>query len=165
MTISKRAPILYLDTLPVLSAEEVGGFGKAATRRRGVLLAATLSEDGDMRLFRAHQCEELVIHLRSAKRVIGYNCTHFDYELIRGMTPFPSRATTDLILVIQAKELEILSFVKAARKYLGCKDAPRGELAWKNLHSGDEETAVLIMRRRLELFAQLHHKLCKDNFP
>jgi hypothetical protein len=34
--------VLYIDVLPVRTAEEVGGFSRAATRKRGVTVAVYL---------------------------------------------------------------------------------------------------------------------------
>ena len=90
---------LYLEVIPERTAAEAGGFGKAATRRRGVAVAATFDGISNFRMFPGDECAGLVAYLNHADQVVGYHCAGFDYELIHGRIPFKRPETTDLMQI------------------------------------------------------------------
>jgi hypothetical protein len=150
---------LYMDVIPLLTAEEAGGFSRAATRRRGVAVAATLCSSGEFRMFRQSDCRNLVEHLQAAKCVVGYNCIGFDYELIHGQVPFRRPKTIDLMRIL----------VEAANRPVSLKDAVLGSLGDVGLsdcHSlfpisspSDWIKVTKSLKQKLGILHQLHEHL------
>jgi hypothetical protein len=151
---------LYLDVLPMFTAEEVGGFSRAATRRRGVAVAATLSGVGEFKMFRQDACRKLVEHLRAAKLVVGYNCIKFDYELIRGQVPFRRPKTLDLFHVISEASGGRVSFKDALSGIPGRAGTPARTMAGHISSTWAEIEQQL--QWKLEDFQELHHHLVLD---
>ena len=151
---------LYLDVLPILTAEDVGGFSRAATRRRGMAMAATLSGVGELRVFRQDDCRKLVEHLRSAKLVVGYNCIDFDYELIRGQVPFRRPKTLDLYQVISAANGQRVRFTDALSGIPGRADTPGRTVAEMATSPGEELEQQF--RWKLDDLQELHRHLASD---
>lgn len=150
---------LYLDVIPLLTAQEVGGFSRAATRRRGVAIAATLGSSSGFRMFRQSDCRKLVDHLRTANCVVGYNCINFDYELIRGRVPFDSPKTIDIMQVLAEEADGPVSMKYAVRHTLGRVRLPdcnalvpiTGPEGWENMERS--------VRQELEILRKLHEHL------
>lgn len=155
-----RPAILYLEVKPVHTANEVGGFSKAATRRRGVLVAATLTADGELRVFRGDECRELAAHLRSARQVVGYNCLRFDYELIRGQAPFRKPPTTDLFILLEELEGRRCSLDQAIQKHLGGGKTPSSDSVTKAALAEKHESVARALKRHLLLLLRLHQHVC-----
>lgn len=147
---------LYLDVISLRTAEEVGGFGRAATRRRGVAVAATLSSTGQFQQWRAADCGKLVEHLRSALLVVGYDCINFDYELIRGHASFRRPKTLDLLQIIQEILGHRTSLENVARATLGRAGLAGGKALDKAWREGDSERVARALRRNLNVMRRLH---------
>jgi len=163
MTPIARPPILFIDVIPVHSANDVGGFSKTATRKRGVLFAATLDAEGELRLFLGEECPELAAHLRDAGHVVGYNCLGFDYELIRGQTPFRRPPTTDMMLVLGKPDGRFVQLKHAIRKHVGSKLVPEIQTIQEAAFAGSWPSVEHGMKRRLGLLAQLYGKFVTNS--
>lgn len=156
---------LYLEVLPLRTAEEAGGFSRAAVRRRGVAVAATVSSSGVFRNFSGTEsCWKLVEHLRSAKLVIGYNCLAFDYELIRGEVPFRRPKTTDLMLPIAEAACRALPLQKAAEIALGGVRVPSGQVTAELWRGGDRVKVWKSLGQRLTVLRKLHEFVAAEGF-
>ena len=87
---------LYLDVLPLRSAEEVGGFTREATRQRGLALAITWDERNRFRAFTAQQHNELIGVMNEAQCIVGYNCRAFDFEILQYEPPVSCDLFTEI---------------------------------------------------------------------
>ena len=156
--------LLYLDVIPIRTAEEVGGFGRAATRRRGTAVAATLSFNGQFQQWRSADCGKLVEYLRSASLVVGYNCIAFDYELIRGHTSFRRPKTLDLLLIIKEVLGHRTSLANVARATFGRAGLAGGKALDKAWREGDSERVARALRRNLNVMRRLHEHLVSERW-
>lgn len=90
--IHPRAPIprvihktVLFDVETKRAAAEVGGWH--LLHKLGVALAVSCSlEDGEFRVYREDDVDDLVAELRSADLVIGFNIVRFDYPVLSGYT-------------------------------------------------------------------------------
>jgi hypothetical protein len=153
-----NSSILYLDVIPLRTAEEVGGFSKAAVRRRGVAAAATMNGSGELTVFLQKDWRKLVQDFKSAKRVVGYNC-EFDYALIRGEESFRRPKTTDLMLVIGEAVGKSLSMENAVRGTLGEGVVPDSMTMMADAKAGNWDKVEEAFRQKLSLMRQLHEHL------
>jgi hypothetical protein len=149
---------VYLDLLPLRSAEEVGGFSRAAARRRGVAYAATMDGAGCFRVFRQGECAELVAHLRTAGCVVGYHLD-FDFDLIRGEVPFKTPKSLDLLTMVVEAAGRRLSVRSTVRRTLGKVPVPDPFATLRAAAAGDWTKVERAMKRQLRLFARLHDHL------
>jgi hypothetical protein len=154
-----KSATLYLDVIPLRTAEEVGGFSKAAVRRRGVAAAATMNGSGELTVFLQKDWRKLVQDLKSAMRVVGYNCIEFDYELIRGEEPFRRPKTTDLMLVISEAVGKRISMEKAVLGTLGDGAVPVSMTMMADAKAGNWDKVEEAFRQKLSLMRQLHEHL------
>ena len=159
-----EAGCVYLDVLPIRSAQDVGGFGRAATRRRGVAVAATLSSTGQFQQWRAADCGKLVENLRVASVVVGYNILGFDYELIRGHTSFRRPKTLDLLLIIQEILGHRTSLANVARATFGRAGLAGGKALDKALREGDSERVARALRRNLNVMKRTHEHIISERW-
>lgn len=150
---------LYIDVIPLLTAEEAGGFSRAATRRRGLAVAATLDASGEFRMFRQDDCRNLVDQLRSAKCVVGYNCIKFDYELIRGHVSFRRPKTIDVILVLDEALGFRPTFREAVVGTLGNVAVPDLYDAFPVVNTLDWNKISKTLRSNLFLLQSVHEHL------
>lgn len=150
---------LYLEVIPFLTAEEAGGFSRAAARRRGVTVAATLSSSGEFRMFRQSDCRNLVRHLQAAKCVVGYNCIGFDYELIRGETLFRQPKTLDLMIILVRAADRRVSLKQAVRGTLGKVAVPDCCNLFPISNPGDWIMMTKAIKRKLVILRHLHEHL------
>jgi hypothetical protein len=149
---------LYLDVIPIRTTEEVGGFSPAAVRRMGVAAAATLNGSG-LTLFLQKDCRKLVQDIKSAKRVVGYNCW-FDYAVIRSEESFRRpKATTDLMLVISEAVGKRLTFEQAVQGTLGEGVVPDFWTMMADAKAGLWDKVEEAFRQKLGLMRQLHEHL------
>lgn len=159
---AKSDEFLYLDVLPLRSAEEAGGFSRAAVRRRGVAVAATLSSSGEFRNFSGTEsCRNLVEHLRSAKCVVGFNCLAFDYELVRGQVAFRRPKTIDLMLFFGGR----LSFQECVKRMIGntaLSSSSSLAMAW---NKGRNKHVIAALRKRLTALYRLHKSIVQAIHP
>lgn len=151
-----RVRHLYLEVIPEKTAAEAGGFGKAATRRRGVAVAATFDALSGFRMFRGDGCTGLVAHLQRAEQVVGYNCVGFDYELIHGRIPFKRPETIDLMQVASQGLAGPLSLMQAVREALGDIPVPSVDAIGEAVAGRQWREVGIQLRERLRLFARLH---------
>ncbi len=159
-----EAGCVYLDVLPIRSAQEVGGFGRAATRRRGVAVAATLNSNGKLQQWRSADCGRLVEYLRSASLVVGFNCIAFDYELIRGHTSFRRPKTLDLLLIIKEVLGHRTSLANVARATFGRAGLAGGKALDKALREGDSERVARALRRNLNVMKRTHEHIISERW-
>jgi hypothetical protein len=150
---------LYLEVIPLRTAEEVGGFSRAAVRRMGVAAAATMNGSGELTVFLQKDWRKLVQDLKSAKRVVGYNCIEFDYELIRGEEPFRRPKTTDLMLVIGEAVGKRISMEKAVQGTLGEGVVPDAWIMMADAKAGHWDKVEEAIRQKLGLMRQMHEHL------
>lgn len=153
---------LYLDVIPALTADEVGGFSRAATRRRGVAVAVTLSSSGEFRMFRQSSCRKLVEHLRQARCVVGYNCLNFDYELIRGQVPFRHPKTIDIMLVLAEGTGMKISLKNAVRGTRGGVTVPDCYKHFPITNPAEWNTVEIPLRKNLDVMRRLHEHLLNN---
>jgi|688.fasta_scaffold51780_6 hypothetical protein len=149
---------VYLDVLPLRSAEDVGGFSLAATRRRGVAYAVTMDGAGRFRVFRRGECAELVAYLRTAGCVVGYHLD-FDFDLVRGEVPFKRPRCLDLLTMVAESAGRRLSVRSAVRRTLGKVPVPDPFATQRAAAAGDWTKVEGAMKRKLRLFARLHDHL------
>jgi hypothetical protein len=159
--------LIYLDLLPLRSAEDVGGFSRSATRRRGVAFGATMDGTGRFRVFREGECAELIAYLRTAGCVVGYHLD-FDFDLIRGEVPFNRPKSLDLLTVVAEAAGRRLSVRSAVRRTLGKVPVPDPFATLRAAEAGDWTRVERAIKRKLRLFARLHdhllqHGLCEDD--
>ena len=150
--------LLFLDVLPLRSAEEVGGFSRAATRRRGVAFAATWDGVGHFQVFRRGESAVLAAHLRTAGCVVGYHL-EYDFDLIRGEIPFKRPKTLDLMTMVAESAGRRLSVRTAVRRTLGKVAVPNLISTLNAASAGDWDKVERAMKRNLRLFARLHEHL------
>lgn len=156
--------LLYLDVLPLRSAEEVGGFSRAATRRRGVAFAATWDGAGRFEVFRQGECAALAAHLRTAACVVGYHLD-FDFDLIRGETPFNRPKTLDLMTMVAESAGRRLSVRNAVHRTLGKVPVPNLISTVNAASAGDWDKVERAMKRNLRLFTRLHDHFMQHGLP
>jgi hypothetical protein len=154
--------LIYLDLLPLRSAEDVGGFSRAATRRRGVAFAATMDGAGRFRVFRQGECAELVAYLRTAGCVVGYNLD-FDFDLIRGEVPFRRPKSLDLMTMVADATGRRMSLKNAVRRTLGKVQVPDPFATQRVAAAGDWTRVDRAIKRKLRLFARLHEHLLQHD--
>lgn len=153
---------LYLEVLPARTAEEAGGFSRAAVRRRGVAVAATLSSAGEFRNFSGTEsCRNLAEHIRSARCVVGYNCIAFDYELVRGVIPFRRPKTIDLMVEIGEAAGRRLPFRKACKIAFGRLKIPTAEALATAWSKGEREPVISGLLQRLNALRRLHLRIAE----
>lgn len=148
--------VLYLDVIPLRTAEEAGGFSRRALRARGVAVAGTLSSSGEFQQFHSGDCGKLVAVLRCARCVVGYNVVSFDYELIRGYASFRRPTTLDLFVQFSEAAGRRVSLREAVRGTLGRVGLAGGNslsLAWRE---GEHERVHRALKRRLNVLRRLH---------
>src|SRR5258705_10191286 len=76
---------VLFDLETLRSAAEVGGWNHA--HRMGVAVGVALFlEEGRFEVYRESQVRDLVVALRSATLVVGYNIRRFDYSVLSGYT-------------------------------------------------------------------------------
>jgi hypothetical protein len=153
--------LIYLDLLPLRSAEDVGGFSRAATRRRGVAFAATMDGAGRFRVFRQGECAELVAHLRTAGCVVGYHLD-FDFDLICGEVPFRRPKSLDLMTMVAEAVGRRMSLKNAVRRTLGRVPVPDVFATLGAAEEGDWTKVERAIKRKLRLFARLHDHLLQQ---
>ena len=149
------AEFIYMDVLPLRGAEEVGGFSRAATRRRGVACGVTMDGAGRFRVFRQGECAELVAYLRTAGCVVGYHLD-FDFDLIRGEVPFRRPKSMDLMTMAAESAGRRLSFRSAVHRSLGKVPVPNILTTLNAVSMGDWRKVERAMKRKLRLLVRLH---------
>lgn len=152
------AEVIYMDVLPLRSAEEVGGHSRVATRRRGVAYAVTMDGAGRFRVFRQGECAELVVYPRTVGCVVGYHLD-FDFDLIRGEVPLKRPKSLDLLTMVAEAAGRRLSVRSAVRRTLGKVPVPDPFATQRAADAGDWTKVEGAMKRKLRLFARLHDHL------
>lgn len=156
---------IYLDVEVQRTAEEEGGFTRAATRRRGLAVAATWRKaNGGYRTYFEGGCQRLVDDLKAAEFVVGFNCLRFDYEVLRGHVSFGRPKTCDLLDVVTASAGLRVSLTNLAAGTLGkgrSSDGNKNTALWA---SGQREQVVRACRRDVLLIRKLHEHMAEHGF-
>ena len=91
--------IVYFDLETQKSAEEAGGWDKIS--RMGMSVGVTFTTArGDYRIYGEKNVNELLVDLRRADLVVGFNVLRFDYEVLHGYTIFDLRQLPTLDLMV-----------------------------------------------------------------
>jgi DEAD/DEAH box helicase domain-containing protein len=82
-----RHRILFLDLETQRSAEEVGGWQNKHLMRLAVAVIYDSQEDS-FSVFQEGEVHDLIAKLKTADLVIGFNIVDFDYQVLKGYSPF-----------------------------------------------------------------------------
>lgn len=77
--------VVVFDLETQLSAEEVGGW-REARQMRVAVAAVWDSSDDQVAIYEEAQIDELIVHLKRADVICGFNIRKFDFEVLRGYT-------------------------------------------------------------------------------
>lgn len=80
--------ILFLDLETQRSAEEVGGWQNKHLMRLAVAVIYD-SQENSFTVYTEDRVHELIAQLQRAELIVGFNIFNFDYQVLRGYTPFP----------------------------------------------------------------------------
>lgn len=120
--------VVYFDLETQKSAEEVGGWGNA----RAMLMSVGVTystERGGYKIYGPNQARELILELRRADLVVGYNIAGFDYEVLGGLDPFfdPEQLRTlDLLVEIHKQVKRFISLDSFATATMGVEKTSEG---------------------------------------
>lgn len=118
---------LVFDLETQKSADEVGGWGNIARMKLANAVTMEL-ETGKYRIYYEEDAEDLILALRGAKMVIGFNLKRFDYTVLKpyGLTNPKEIATLDLMLEVQKVLGHRLSLDALCSATLGAKKSADG---------------------------------------
>jgi len=119
--------IIYFDLETQRSADEVGGWDKI--HRMGMSIAVTYSTTrGNYKIYGEKQVDELILELRRADLVVGFNHLRFDYEVLHGYTVLDLRQlpTLDMLVELQNKLQHRLSLDSIATATFGVEKTAEG---------------------------------------
>ncbi|MGD9975876.1 MAG: DEAD/DEAH box helicase [Desulfatirhabdiaceae bacterium] len=129
------SPMAYgvLDIETQRSAQEVGGWNRAD--RMGVSCAVLYDSRSDQYLeFLEHQIDDMIDHLFTLDRIVGFNIKRFDYEVLRGYSGRNIRQlnTLDILEVVHGFLGYRLSLDHLAKVTLGAEKSGDGlqALVW-----------------------------------
>jgi len=92
--------IVYFDLETQKSAEEVGGWNLIS--RMGMSIGVTFGTAfGGYKIYGEKQINDLLTDLQHADLVVGFNILRFDYEVLRGYTPFDLRQLPTLDMMVE----------------------------------------------------------------
>src|SRR5262245_40064001 len=95
----------------------------------GMSIAVTYSSSrGDYRIYGEKQVDDLILELRRADLVVGFNHLRFDYEVLHHYTVFDLRQvpTLDMMADLQSKLQHRLSLDAVASATLGVEKVAEG---------------------------------------
>jgi len=119
--------ILYIDVSCQLSAQEVGGWTSVHMRRRKLSMADTWStDDPSHQIYAEQDVDALVVALEASEVVIGYNCTAFDFEIIRGYRPFQPKRVLDLFSALRERTGQQIPISSVSKGIWGSDVVPSG---------------------------------------
>ena len=119
--------IVYFDLETQKSADEVGGWDKI--HRMGVSVAVTYSTTrGSYKIYGEKQVDDLILELRRADLVVGFNHLRFDYEVLHGYTVLDLRQlpTLDMLVELQNQLQHRLSLDSIATATFGVEKTAEG---------------------------------------
>ncbi len=152
--------VLYLDVETQRTALECGGFTRAAMRRRGLAVAVTWRKaQGGYRIYREHDCRQLIADLRASEFVVGFNCRNFDYQVIHGHVRFRTPRTLDLLDVVAKARGFRIGLDALAQGTFGRARPSNGTDNVANWQDGKRSAVERACRRDVLLIRRLHEHM------
>ncbi|MDH3746054.1 MAG: ribonuclease H-like domain-containing protein, partial [Acidobacteriota bacterium] len=149
---------LLFDLETQRSAEEVGSWRHAHRMLVAVGVVCHLQE-GEFRVYREPQLNELVAWLDSADAVIGFNSRQFDYRVLEGYTGVEYERkwpTLDLLADIHRRLGFRLSLAHLAQATLGVDKTADGLQSLEWVRAGRLELVEEYCRRDVEILRDLY---------
>jgi len=148
--------ILFLDLETQRSAEEVGGWQNKHLMRLAVAVIYD-SLENSFTEFTEEQVHELILRLQSADLIVGFNIFDFDYQVLRGYSPFPfSKLKTFDILQEVANSLGYrLSLNHLAHKTLQVEKTANGLQSLQWFKEGKIKEVIAYCRQDVEITKNL----------
>ena len=147
--------VLYFDVLPARTALEVGGFTRAATRKRGLALAVTWDASAGFRTFTALRREQLLALIKSSGLLVGYNCRAFDLEIIHVRFP-PDRENVCDLFDLVGDSIGRVPFSDAVRTILKARPPSCGIKLMEWWRDGERGRVERALKRKVSLLRRLH---------
>lgn len=144
--------VVVLDVETQYVASEVGGWGNIRDMRLAVGVTYHASSDV-YRSYEEHDAQALIIALREADLVVGYNLLRFDYEVLRRYTedPLLDLPTLDMLDHIYRALGWRLSLEAVAGATLGEGKSANGLQAVRWFREGDVQKVIDYCRRDVEV--------------
>ncbi len=151
-----RHRILFLDLETQRSAEEVGGWQNKHLMRLAVAVIFDTQEDS-FTVFTEERVHELIAKLQSAELIVGFNIFDFDYQVLRGYTPFPLRElrTFDLLQEVTNCLGYRLSLNHLAHKTLQVRKTANGLQSLQWFREGRIDEVIAYCRQDVEITKNL----------
>jgi len=123
----KMKNVVYFDLETQKSAEEVGGWDKIRDMRMSVGVTYSTSRGG-YQIYGESQIDELILELRRADLVVGFNNLGFDYEVLHGYTVFDltQLPTLDMLVEVRKSIPHRLSLDSIAQATMGVEKTSEG---------------------------------------
>ena len=137
-------------------AEEVGGWGNSHLMRLSVGVLYD-SREGCYFDYGEKEVNRLIDHLKKCDLLIGFNIKRFDYQVLKGYSPYPfeSLPTLDLLDDIYQCLGFRLSLDHLARKTLGTEKTGDGLMAVRFFREGKQQELTEYCRRDVEITQSL----------
>ena len=137
-------------------AEEVGGWGNCHLMRLSVGVLYD-SREGRYFDYGEKEVQRLIDHLKKCDLLIGFNIRRFDYQVLKGYSPFPfeSLPTLDLLDDIYQCLGFRLSLDHLARNTLGTKKTGDGLMAVRFFREGKQQELTEYCRQDVEITKSL----------
>ena len=137
-------------------AEEVGGWGNFHLMRLSVGVLYD-SREGRYFDYGEKEVNRLIEHLKKCDLLIGFNIRRFDYQVLKGYSPYPFETlpTLDLLDDIYQCLGFRLSLDHLARKTLGTEKTGDGLMAVRLFREGKQQELTEYCRRDVEITQSL----------
>jgi len=119
--------VVYFDLETQKSADEVGGWNNVREMRMSVGVTYS-SRSEEYKIYSEGQVEDLLMELRRADLIVGFNNLRFDYEVLHHYTVFDLRQlpTLDMLVELQKSLAHRLSLDSVATATLGVEKTAEG---------------------------------------
>lgn len=144
--------VVVLDLETQYAASEVGGWSNIRDMRLSVGVTYHAAEDA-YRVYTEEDAKQLVLALREADRVVGYNIIRFDYEVLRAYTddPLTNLPTVDMLHDLHQALGWRLKLDDVAAATLGEGKSADGLQAIRWFRQGEVQKVIDYCRRDVEV--------------
>lgn len=151
---------LYIDVLPLRTAEEVGGFSTEATRQRGLALAVTWDAQNQFRSFASAARRELILAMQASGCVVGYNCEAFDFEIIDYRPP----KHCDLFAAIAKATGQPVALSNVFRDFGTRPVLSSGNRLTARWRAGKRDEVITAFRRHVGAIRRIHQHILEEGW-